>query len=313
MVAGLPVPAGGLEPLLPLSALPQQPSPMKLDHQELASLEQLAQRSGPGEVAVTAFRRQAAEMQAEPEAHGQQEVVPDETLPGLKTLSPTPDVTEPTVVKKQVIEKELPGSEHQPEAEETGLNPTNEPSTPNTTVAVSTQGHVSRETEVASPDSLRALVSRTQPTGVSDKVHAAAHARPHEQTSAGATVADAVAAKPKGPDADQPSQPVKPVSRSEGTARGLRSAAAALERVEQQPVESLLTRMLGEPAPKPVCRSYSPPCPLGGGGAITVGASSRPTPDGHGACTPATTSGDRKASSGFCAGGGASSKGSGQW
>lgn len=252
MVAGLPVPSGGLEPLLPLSALPQQPSPMMLTHQELASLEQLAHRSGPGEVAVTAFRRQAAEMQAEPEAHGQQEVVPDETLPGLKTLSPTPDVTEPTVVKKQVIEKELPGSEHQPEAEETGLNPTNEPSTPNTTVAVSTQGHVSRETEVASPDSLRALVSRTQPTGVSDKVHAAAHARPHEQTSAGATVADAVAAKPKGPDADQPSQPVKPVSRSEGTARGLRSAAAALERVEQQPVESLLTRMLGEPAPKPV-------------------------------------------------------------
>jgi hypothetical protein len=104
MVAGLPVPSGGLEPLLPLSALPQQPSPMMLTHQELASLEQLAHRSGPGEVAVTAFRRQAAEMQAEPEAHGQQEVVPDETLPGLKTLSPTPDVTVPTVVEKQVIE-----------------------------------------------------------------------------------------------------------------------------------------------------------------------------------------------------------------
>ncbi len=259
MVAGLPTPSGVLEPLLPLSALPQQPSPMMLTHQELASLEQLAHRSGPGEVAVTAFRRQASEAQAE--VHGPQEVVPDEALPGLKTLKPSPDVTEPTAEKKREIEKELPGPKHQGEAEETGSNPTGESLAPKATAALSTQstqstestqGHVSRETEVESPDSLRALVSRTQSTEGGDKVDVAAHGRPRGQTAAVTTAADSVAATPKEPDTDQPSQPVKPVSRSEGTARGLRSAAAALERVEQQPVESLLTRMLGQPTPKPV-------------------------------------------------------------
>lgn len=257
MVASLPSPSGVLEPLLPHSSVPQHPSPMLLTDQDLASLEQLAYRSRPGEVAVTAFRGQATETQAE--VHGQEEVGTDEKPAELKALSPTPIATEPMAVRKQKIEEELSDPQYQPEAEKTRPSVTGESLTPNAPVTLSTQGHVSRETEVASPDSLRALVSRTQSTEAAEKVGTEAYARPIEQASAGATVADTSAAKPKRPDADRLSQPVESVSRSEGTAKGLRSAAAALERVEQQPVKSLLTRMLDEPAAKPITVAQQQP------------------------------------------------------
>ena len=254
-VAGLSSPSDLLEPLLPLPADSQQPVPMMLTHQEMAALEQLANRSGPGQVAVTAFRGQAAETQAEVEVHGRQGAVPDEPPPELKTLEPTPAVAAPTVVDEPKVEKELPAPGQPDRMEGIESNQTDESAASNDRVASSTQGHVARETEVASPDSLRALVSRTQPGATFGKIDAVARSGQITGTPSEVPAAAALVDSSQGPDANQSSptsQPAKPMSRSEGTARGLRSAAAALERVEQQPVESLLTRMLGKPAAKPV-------------------------------------------------------------
>ena len=255
MVAGLPSPSGLLGQLPPFSTVPQQPIPKMLTHQEMASLEQLAHRSGPGQVAVTAFRGQAAEAQSDVGADGQQNAVSDELPPELKPLEPAPAATEPMVVDEQKADKEPVSPQQQPEIIETESKQTGEPVASNDPGVSSTQGHVARETEVASPDSLRALVSRTQPAALAETVDTATTSRQIDQTPAEVTAAATVTANPNAPDTDplpKTSQSAKPIGRSERTARGLQSAAAALERVEQQPVESLLTRMLGQPAPKPV-------------------------------------------------------------
>lgn len=101
------------------------------------------------------------------------------------------------------------------------------------------QGHVGKSTVVESPDSLRALVSRTQPENQTKETIEPTDLQPgHSATEIRA--AEQLASK----------KVKNAAARSHATARGLESAAAALERAEQKnPVKSLLTRTLGPPAP----------------------------------------------------------------
>jgi len=232
----------------------RQPRPMTLTHDEMASLERLANRGGPGEVAVTAFSRKptavAAVDQRQPSA--------SEATPTLTAIASAGVAAAEAATAANGEGTAEPGAI----APETApATPRSEPqvTTPATVqadTAAATQGHVARETEIASPESLRALVSRTQ----SEAAAVAAAAEADSTASVTATAAAVTPAKPAtdAPAADAPSAPppVKPISRAEGTARGLQSAAAALERVEQQAVQSLLTRTLGKTTPPP---SPTPP------------------------------------------------------
>ncbi len=232
---------------LPLAA-DRQPRPMTLTHDEMASLERLARRAGPGDVAVTAFSGQRS---AAAEAGQVQPSAGDPTAATLTAIDPAPAAAaaEQLVAKKQVASEKpsparLAAAGEGPRAGKADTPP------PDAEAVASAQGHVARETEVASPESLRALVSRTQPPAPGNV--AAAGARSAGQDDGVTPVAPAASpAEPMSAAVRRP-QSMKPVSRSEGNARGLQSAAAALERVEQQPVESLLTRTLGSPAPNPV-------------------------------------------------------------
>ena len=88
-----------------------------------------------------------------------------------------------------------------------------------------TQGHVSADTNVESPDSLRSLVSRTQVSRIQTVP------QDHPQ----------VEAKKAAPTSESSQGP------SDAVAKGLQAAAAALDKVEEAvPVQSLLTRTLGQ-------------------------------------------------------------------
>ena len=93
-----------------------------------------------------------------------------------------------------------------------------------------TQGHVSADTNVESPDSLRSLVSRTQVSST--------------QVSSTQTVSQdhpQVEAKKAAPTPESSQGP------SDAVVKGLQAAAVALDKVEKTvPVQSLLTRTLGQ-------------------------------------------------------------------
>ena len=232
---------------LPLAA-DRQPRPMTLTDDEMASLERLVRRAAPGDVAVTAFSGQRS---ATAEAGHVQPSAGDTTAATLTAIdpAPAPAAAEQLVAKQQAVTKNPSPARHEAAGEGSRAGQA-DPPPPETEAVASAQGHVARETEVASPESLRALVSRTQPPAPGNM--AAVGDGAAGQDDGVAPVAPAASpAEPMSAAAKRP-QPVKPVSRSEGNARGLQSAAAALERVEQQPVESLLTRTLGRPVPNPV-------------------------------------------------------------
>ena len=113
------------------------------------------------------------------------------------------------------------------------------------------QGHVGKATVVESPDSLRALVSRTQiearPEEAAEQANRQASDLTHTENTA----------------EQISSQKVKTAAaRSRATTKGLESAAAALERAEQNtPIKSLLTRTLGQPAPAPAVAPNRQPSP----------------------------------------------------
>ncbi len=142
-----------------------------------------------------------------------------------------------------------------------------EPPSPEPT-RTATQGHVGKAIVVESPDSLRALVSRTQPENQTPENQKSEN-QPAEATEAATTPPDASVATAdaaKRPAADEAQAAA---ARSQATTRGLESAAAALERAEQTeqniPVKSLLTRTLGPSkalaAPTPSSASATSPAP----------------------------------------------------
>ena len=101
-----------------------------------------------------------------------------------------------------------------------------------------TRGQVAAQTPVTSPESLRALVSRSR-SEPETSAPATSGDRP-------ATAAETTAAEPAAAAAGTAAEVRRSgsVSRSAATARGLQAAAAALEKTAA-PVESLLTRTLG--------------------------------------------------------------------
>ena len=234
------------------------PQPMALSEDEIHSLEQLVQRTEDATVAVMAFSEQPDSRTDSTPAPQPSEAAAAPSAPSddTKTTSratppPVPAAFEPSAAMSVSSDADSgttaasfadPEGSHptKPQAAPqprrptlAASEPTDEPQQP----ATVTQGHVGTGTVVESPDSLRALVTRTRPEATPEPAPELATAAPApgnaEQTAA-----------------PEPSQNL--TTRSQATAKGLQSAAAALERVEAAaPVKSLLTRTLGPTTPAP--------------------------------------------------------------
>ena len=235
------------------------PQPMALSDDEIHSLEQLVQRTEDATVAVMTFSEQ-------PDSHPDTTPAPqpsdattasppaDATTTASRAMPPAaPAAFEPSVATA-VSDDADSGTSAASSADPEASHPTEPQATPQLkpdTLAAAepteelqqpatvTQGHVGTGTVVESPDSLRALVTRTRPEATSEPAP-----EPAEDASAPAPAGTAHATAPE--------RVRESATRAEATAKGLQSAAAALERVEAAaPVKSLLTRTLGPTTPAP--------------------------------------------------------------
>ena len=233
------------------------PQPMALSDDEIHSLEQLVQRTEDTTVAVMAFSEQ-------PDSHPDTTPAPQPsdttaastpadatTTASRATPSSAPAAFEPSVATAVSNDADS-GTPAASSADLEALHPTKpqaapqphtlaaaEPTEELQQSAAVTQGHVGVGTVVASPDSLRALVTRTRPEATPEPAP-----EPAENASASGPAGTAQATAPE--------RVREPATRAEATAKGLQSAAAALERAEAAaPVKSLLTRTLGPTTPAP--------------------------------------------------------------
>ena len=219
------------------------PQAVMLSTEEMLSLENLAKRADNGSVSVTAFngipasekREQVTEKakdslkpfsrraeqakesgeqlvrSAADEVSSEQEALPVVNKMTSKSEANTADIGTLAPAEKPSLASN-DGSKHletpQPLADRTPQVPPE------------TQGHVSATTNVDSPDSLRSLVSRTQPV-------------PRSQ--------------PETEDKSIGPPPESFRGQSDSVVKGLQAAAVALDKVEKKvPVQSLLTRTLGQ-------------------------------------------------------------------
>ena len=226
------------------------PQTVMLSTEEILSLENLAKRADNGSVSVTAFNGISV---SEPEEQSKDSLQPFE-LDGLardsgEQLVQSPVNENQTEREAQpVMERETDNSEaHAADiatsvaAEKPESLVSNDDSTylktqplPSARQAaadrpaptpMNTQGHVSADTNVESPDSLRSLVSRTQVSSTQTV--------PQDRPQVGAKKAAPTPESSQGP--------------SDAVVKDLQTAAVALDKVEKTvPVQSLLTRTLGQ-------------------------------------------------------------------
>ena len=257
---------------------PNQPRPMTLTAEETTLLERLVDRADRGPVAVTAFsgKPPAAEERDSSQRRGSESPSVLDKQPDSAALTAVPPRAASSEGSQLAAPGRLQAVEPSTQPEASGPSATSAATQPAGSAAA-TQGYVARETAVASPDSLRALVSRTQPADPPANLNqtAAVDPKPANEASpatdkakvAELTATEATRVTAVTPVSETPRPQRKSLNRSERTARGLQSAAAALERAEQQPVKSLLTRTLGPdaaapPQPTAVVAKQTSPVPV---------------------------------------------------
>ena len=235
------------EHLLPLGEKPATtisfPQAVMLSTEEMLSLENLAKRAGNGSVSVTAFNGTPASEKTEQatdslkpfsrrnepakessdqlvrsaadEVSSEQEAQPVANKKTSNSEANTANIGTSVTAEKQSLASD-DGSTH---LETPQLSANRLPQMP-----PETQGHVSATTNVDSPDSLRSLVSRTQ---------------------------TATRNQPKTKDKSTVPAPESSRGESDAVVKGLQAAAVALDKGEKEvPVQSLLTRTLGQPSTK---------------------------------------------------------------
>ncbi|MDO7690277.1 MAG: hypothetical protein MUQ67_13070, partial [Pirellulales bacterium] len=235
------------EHLLPLGEIPTTtisfPQAVMLSTEEMLSLENLAKRADNGSVSVTAFNGTPASEKTEQatdslkpfsrrnepakessdqlvrsaadEVSSEQEAQPVANKKTSNSEANAANIGTSVTAEKQSLASD-DGSTH---LETPQLSADRLPQMP-----PETQGHVSATTNVDSPDSLRSLVSRTQTT-------------PRNQ--------------PKTEDKSTVPAPESSRGESDAEVKGLQAAAVSLDKGEKKvPVQSLLTRTLGQPSTK---------------------------------------------------------------